>query len=59
MAASGRRMEGREAWVMRVTPTLMISDVKGFVSFLRMSGGFSPDSRPGVESMTALESAYR
>jgi len=35
----------------------MILEVKGFVSFLRMSGGFSPGWRPGVESTIALESA--
>ena len=45
---------------MLISPlsTLMILEVKGFVSFLRMSGGFSPE-RPGDASMSALESRNR
>ena len=40
---------------MRLTflSSLMILEVNGLVSFLRMSGGFSPEERPGVALIRA------
>jgi len=51
-------VEASASLLMSFLSTLMIWEVKGFVSALRMSGGFSP-VRPGDASMSALESVNR
>ena len=45
----------KERGLKRLTflSSLMILEVNGLVSFLRMSGGFSPEERPGVALIRA------
>ena len=60
MGEGGGGESGSEAWckgerLKRLTflSSLMILEVKGLVSFFRISGGFSPEERPGVALIRA------